>query len=172
MRRTIFRGPQGRAWYGGKIYLGSKIKRMPLQCPIFVDPAMENQGQKWGQCPEILCHAKASSVQSFSSSASLACIPGCSSLLCWGTQASAWTSCVESMRPLVMQLLKPHSLETGFIGAWDECCSRAREKERGRERALSSPGIALAWLWDESGAFSKQPINFPSFCGFFDSSTP
>ena len=32
-----------------------------------------------------------------------------------------------------------------------------------RVRSLYSPAIILAWVWDGPGAFSKWPINFPTF---------
>ena len=39
-------------------------------------------------------------------------------------------------------------------------------QERKRD-LLWFPGILLVWVWDGPSAFSKEPINFPSFCGLF-----
>ena len=41
-----FQDPQKRMRSGGEIYSLSKVKRVPLQCPISVRPIMENQGWK------------------------------------------------------------------------------------------------------------------------------
>ena len=42
---------------------------------------------------------------------------------------------------------------------------KGRRDGRERERViLCSPRIILAWVWKGPRAFSKESINFPSFC--------
>lgn len=50
----------GKVRSGGKIHLGEN-RGWPLgsQSSISLCPVMENQCQKQGQCPEILCHIQA-----------------------------------------------------------------------------------------------------------------
>lgn len=71
-KKKHFLDPRERMASGGKVYLGSKIKGVP-QCFISFPFLIENQSQKYSQCPEIRCHMSA--VQH---PASLACAPGCS----------------------------------------------------------------------------------------------
>ena len=96
--------------------------------------------------------------------ASVACVPCCDLLLCWGVQAPTWSLCVDTTPLLAECLLGPH----GYGERICECMGWAWVTSAhggGREREHFSLGIILAWVCDEPGAFSKWAINFPSFWG-------
>lgn len=53
-----------------------------------------------------------------------------------------------------------------------ECRGQVHQQVDKRREILCSPGIILLWVWDGPLAFSKEQINFPSFCRLFDGSNP
>lgn len=116
-------------------------------------------------------HAKASSSRLSYCPASLACVPCCDLLLCWGTG-------------LHLELVYGHHSATGCVFARTTQLRRGyscihgvsmgheHTSGGGVERGLFSPGIILAWVCDGPGAFSKWAINFPSFWGLLICAPP
>ena len=151
-----FQGPtHGRSWCGKMAYL---CGRLPLgfQCLLSLCLTME----KVQLCPqqsqikasvEFLLHIE---VQSFWSPhhllrAPVAARPAWSHAPGWErTHVNAWGL---------------------YLNMW----VRGRERKREREsKLLCSSGIILMRVWNGSGAFSKEEINFPSFHGVLDRFTP
>ena len=84
-----------------------------------------------------------------------------SSLVFWMQRHLLWAP--VSSRPTWSHDPEGQRVHTHELG---ECRAQARQRDKGRGRELLySPEIILAWLWDGLGAFTKEPINFPSFCG-------